>query len=229
MNLKKKIPLSILEILEPSILKNSGKIKLINPDNFLMKFIDTENTSNFYLNIEQSKVEGGSVRLLIDRKPRNKDIVGNFQTWIEAKNLEQYFNDWVSFIEGYEKIKSIYDDPIEKKYQEEFYSEFELLEEDASYASFNLNQQIWIDSYLERVILALDNSKEDNNQEIQEIRTITQQLRTDLTKLTKKVIIQNLSKIWSKARMHGLIILKEIYIEFRNELIKQIIQGQIVK
>ena len=145
MNLKKKIPLSILEILEPSILKNSGRIKLINPDNFLMKFIDIDTTSNFYLNIEQSKVEG-SVRLLIDRKPRNKDIVGNFQTWVEAKNLEQYFNDWVSFIEGYEKIMSIYDDPIEKKYQDEFYSEFEILEEDATYASFTLNQQIWIDS-----------------------------------------------------------------------------------
>ena len=227
MNSKKKIPLSILEILEPLILKNTGKIKLINPDNFLVKLIDTDSTSNFYLNIEQSKVEGGSVRVLIDRNPRNKDIVGNFQTWVEAKNLEQYFNDWVSFIEGYEKIKSIYDDPIQRKYQEEFYSEFEILDEDAGYVSFNLDQQIWIDEYLDRIILALDKHMAQEDKDVEEIKIVAIQLKSDLTSLTKKVIIQKLSLIWSKARKHGLAILKEVYIEFRKELIKQLIQGQL--
>jgi len=92
-NLKKKIPLSILEMLEPFLLKGIKDIKLISPDNFLLKFIDNDDKSDFFFYIEEYKVERGAVSLLVDRKPRSKDSVDNYRTWIEAKTLEQYFND----------------------------------------------------------------------------------------------------------------------------------------
>lgn len=227
MNLKKKIPLSVLELLEPYLKKGNDKIALIPPGGFLMKFVDVEDSSDFYFNIEQSQFESGILKLLIDRKPKNKDITGNYRTWLDAKVLDSYFKEWVSFIDGYEKINSVYDDPIEKKYQKEFYSEFEIIDDDANYSSFNLEQQIWIDGYLDKIIIALDKHVEQDDKDIEEIKTTAIQLKSDLTKLTKKVIIQKLSLIWSKARKHGLAILKEVYIEFRKELIKQLIQGQL--
>lgn len=227
MNIKKKIPLRVLELLEPYLKKSNDKIALISPGSFLMKFIDSDESSDFYFNIEQSQFEGGVLKLLIDRKPRNKNITENYRTWFDSKVLDIYFNEWVSFIDGYEKINSVYDDPIEKKYQKEFYSEFEIIDEDANYSSFNLEQQIWIDGYLDKIIIALNKYIEHDDKDVEEIKTTAIQLKSDLTRLTKKAIIQKLSLIWSKARKHGLVILKEVYIEFRKELIKQLIQGQL--
>lgn len=229
-NLKKKIPLTVLELLEPFLLKGNNRVKLINPNGFLMKFIDTDDTSDFYYNIEQYKIERGSIHLLIDRKPRSMDTVESYKTWIESKTFEQNFKAWAMYIDRYEQIKTIYDDPIETKYQEEFYSEFEIIDEDADKYSFNLEQQLWIDSYLDKVLLAIEihvEFKEDKG--IQEIKKNTQDLKNNLTILSKKEIVQKLSKIWAKTRKHGLIFLKEIYIEVRSELIKQIIQAQLPK
>ena len=229
-NLKKKIPLTVLEILEPFLQKGNEKVRLVNPDKFLLNFVDSESTSDFHFIIENYKTEKGIFYLLVTRKPRSKNSVDGFQTWIDAKQLEQYFTEWLMFIEKYDQIKTIYDDPIEKKYREEFYAEFEIIDDDADTSSFNLNQQLWIDNYLDRVLLALENhTEEKSNPEIQEIIKETLDLKKDLTKTTKKVIVQKLSKIWALARKHGLTILKEIYVEFRNELIKQLIQGQLTK
>ncbi len=229
-NLKKKIPLSILEMLEPFLLKGIKNIRLIAPDNFLLKFIDNDVKSDFFFYVEEYKVESGTVILLVDRKPQSKDSVDNYRVWIEAKALEQYFNDWVGFLEKYENIKTIYDDPIEKKYQEEFHSEFEIVDEDADINSFNLNQQIWLDNYLDRVILTLERHQTNvTNNELNDIKTEVVELKNNLTNLTKKKVIEKLSKIWAKVRKHGLPLLKEIYIEARNELMKQLIEAQFGK
>jgi hypothetical protein len=230
MTIKKQIPLTVLELLEPYLVKGIDSIKLVQPDSGLLKFVDVDEKSEFFYFIKQAKYESKQLLILLERKPRNKEIVANHETWIDSSTLENNFNEWVDLLNRYNNIKTIYDDPIEKKYQDEFFAEFEIIDEDADLNSFGLNQQIWIDNYLDKVILAID--KFDSNNEmsdLQELKINTQELKNDLTKLTKKVIIKRLSKIWARARKHGLEILKEIYIEFRNELIKQIIQGQLTK
>ncbi|PKP30415.1 MAG: hypothetical protein CVT99_13915 [Bacteroidetes bacterium HGW-Bacteroidetes-16] len=228
MTIKKKIPLAVLELLEPYLAKGIDSIRTVEPETSLLKFVDSDEKSEFHFTIEQAKYENKLLLVLVDREPRNKEIVASYRTWIDATTLENNFNDWVGLINRYNNIKSIYDDPIEKKYQDEFYADFEIIEEDADVYSFNLAQQIWIDNYLDKIILTIDKFDIKNEiSDLQEIKESSQVLRDDLTRLSKKQIIQKLSKIWAKARKHGLIILKEIYIEFRNELIKQLIKGQL--
>jgi hypothetical protein len=52
-------------------------------------------------------------------------------------------------------------------------------------------------------------------------------LKANQTRLTKRKVTQVLAKIYAKARKHGLNLLKEIYIEAKKELIKQLISGKI--
>lgn len=231
MTAKKKIPLSVLELFEPYLVKGINSIRLVKPESGLLKFIDADEKSDFYFFIEQSKLENNHLMLLLDKKPRSKEIVTNYKTWINSSTLENFFKEWVEYIDRYNNIKTIYDDPIEKKYQDEFYAEFEIIDEDADLNSFDLSQQIWIDSYLEKIVLAIESKydSENNIADLQELKNSALQLKIELTKLSKKIIIKRLSEIWAKARKHGLEILKEIYIEFRKELIKQLIQGQLAK
>ena len=225
-NLKKKIPLVVLETLESFLSKENETVKLIDPENLLLKFIDRDDKSDFYFNIDQYKVEPGKYQLLVEYKPKSKEIIEKHRGWINHTNLDNVFNNWVTIIEKYDKIETIFDDPIERKYQEEFYSEFEILDEDADTVSFNLNQQLFLSNYLEKVILAIDTLNSEN-ESLTEIKEEAIELNENLTTLTKRKVIKKLSIIWAKARKYGLPLLKEIYVQVRNELISQLIKGQL--
>lgn len=227
---KKKIPLAILEILEPYLSKGIDSIKIVNPGNGLLKFIDADEKSEFYLFIEKARIQNNMLNLLVDKKPASKDSISNSPAWIEALTFDKYFNAWVDLLNRYNNIKSIYDDPIEKKYQDEFYSEYEIIDDDANYNSFTLKQQLWLDNYLENIILVIDQHDPGKTDKIlQDIKNMSHELKSNLTKLPKKIIVKNLSAIWAKARKYGLPVLKEIYLEFQKELIKQLVQGQLLK
>lgn len=225
---KKKIPIQILETLEPILKKGQNKIKPTDPGDYLLKFVDIDSDSDFCFQVEQSKVTNSKLQILISHKPRSNEIIELYRAWIEFQTLEQSMKNWLDYIERYDKIKLIYDDPIEKKYQEEFYADFEIIEDDADLVSFNLDQQLFLDNYLHKVLQAIEQyNPEGNDTSLNEINDVVSELKNDLTKLTKQKVIKRLTIIWAKTRKVGIPILKEIYVQVRNELIKQLIQGQI--
>lgn len=225
---KKQVPLEVLSILEQFLLIPMEKCQIIEPENFLIKIKDNDRNSDFYYNIVQHNLENGILKLLVDLKPQDRTTINNKESWIDARSLSSHFNTWLSILEGYDSVKTVYDDPIEQKYQEEFYSEFEIIDDDAAVNGFSLTQQMWLDSYLTNVIHVLDQHiSNESDETINEIKEDVKVLRNNLTKLTKQRVIQALSKIWAKVRKHGLQLLKEIYIEAKSELIKQLIEIQI--
>jgi hypothetical protein len=224
--MKKKIPLLALEKIEPFLLKDNDFFQITTPGDFLLKFIDKDNDSDYYFIIEQYKIESSKLQLLLNYKPQSQETVENYRVWTNGEILDQVFADWLKLLERYSKVKTIYDDPIEKKYKEEFYTEYEIVDEDASTISFNIEQQLWLDSYLEKVINILD-SFDETNPMIIELKSQVIELKDNLTTLTKKKIIEKLSWIWAKSRKIGLPILKQIYIEIRYEIIKQLVEGNI--
>jgi hypothetical protein len=125
-------------------------------------------------------------------------------------------------------VKSPYDDPILKQYEAEFISDFNIIDEDAEFTGYNLEQQLFIDEYLDRVVKLLDSHTDENNKEqIKSINKDISELRKRLTVISKKQTIEALAKIWAKSRKIGFPIIKEIYIQVRNEIIKQLVQGQL--
>lgn len=227
-NLKKKIPLLILKTLEKWLAKENERIQLIEPDNFLLKFIDTDEDSDFYFNIESYKVEANNYQLLLDYKPQSEQSVANQRKWTNHKSLDNLFNNWVMVLEQYDNVKTIFDDSIEKKYQEEFFTEFEIIDEDADTVSFNIEQQLFLNKYLGNVNLAIDRYNPDGEiKELNELKEIVIELDENLTVLTKHKIIKKLSIIWAKARKFGLPLLKEILMQAKGEIISQLIKAAI--
>ena len=114
---------------------------------------------------------------------------------------------------------------ILKSYEEEFYTEFEIVDDDAWDKPFNLQQQLYLDKYLEIIEESLELQQDDET--IKPILLETKELRNNLTNETKKSAIKKFSKILSKIRKHGLKLLKEIYTEAKKEIIKRIIDGSL--
>ncbi len=224
--MKKKIPLEILKSLETVVLRKKEYYKLVKSDNNLLELKDTDENSDFYFNVIEHKFNNGKLIFHIDRKPTSSKSSLNNKLWINSNEVESYVSSWETILEGYEKVKTIYDDLLLEKYKTEFEQEYQILDNDSETSSFELKQQIFLDNYLEKVLVKLENYKDENNEiEIAEIIYEVKNLREEQTQLTKNQVIKRLSLVWAKARKVGLQLLKEIYIEAKKEIIKTIVKA----
>ncbi|MCK3684236.1 hypothetical protein [Maribellus sp. YY47] len=219
--MKKKIPLIVLETLEKYVKLKGEQFEVISPDKFLIKVVDKDTDSDFYFNIEDYKMENG-LKLLIDWKPANKESISNSRAWRDGKQLDGFFSNWVSLLKRYETVNSFFDDPILESFAEEYYAEFEIIDEDAETKPLNSKQILMLDEHLEFIKKNIENFKTKNNEEqLNEIKQDIETLREKLTSKSKKWVIKNLSIIWAKITKQGTSFMKEFLNEAKKTAIKE--------
>lgn len=223
MNNKKKLPLRILKSLEPFVNLIGEKFKVLEPKGNLLLVSDIDSESDFYFKIEQyQKKQNGSFQFLMDRKPNSEDDPEKYRTWIEIKHLETEFKRWLNLLEEYETTESFFDDPILDSFKEEYYAEFEIINEDADRKPLNTKQILLLDSHLEYIEEKIDNYKNEKNEEIvSEIKNNVIELRENLTTKSKKWVVNRLATIWAKLSKQGTKFIKEFVNQTKTEGIKQ--------
>lgn len=222
--MKKKIPLQVLEIIEPYVNKNGISFDCIDPKGLLLKFIDRDANSDFYFIIETYKLDN-DCNLLIDWKPASKLTIANNKLWVKAEQLDSYFKNWLKLLEGYEKVKTVFDDPILDSYIDEYLNEFEILDEDAEIKPFTTKQVLFLDSHLEEIQAKIDKFQTPENKiEIEIIKKNIEELRSNLTKKSKKWVIKQVSKIWAQITKQGTELLKEFLSESKKLAIHEAIK-----
>jgi hypothetical protein len=214
---KKDIPLVVHEILEPFVLKKGKHFTIDYNSNALLKFVDTEIGSDFYFEI--NKFEGDVITLII--KPSDKSTINGSSISINSKNLGPYFNNWITILEQYEKVKSVFDDPILKSFENEYFAEFEILEDEKEKPLKN-NQILLLDEYLEHLCLGLEKHKTElNKTKIEEIQFEINLLQENLTCQNKLEIAEKFSKILAKIKKLGTKFLKEFITEGKKQIISK--------
>ena len=217
LQMKKSHPLIVLEKFEKFVHLKGENFEVIPPDNYLLKVIDKDKDSNFYFFIEQYKVDK-DLRILLDYKPYSKDSTNNRRGWINAKELDSIFNIWVDLLKNYETVDSFYDDPIIKSYIDEYYSNIKLLDEDADVNPFNSKQVLLLDNYLSEIVNRIEKYiDKDNEFQIAEIITDTEELKKDLTKYAKNIILNRLCIVWAKISKQGVPLIKELIYELAKD------------
>ena len=218
---KRDLPLSVLQALDRITEKPSDLFRIAEGEGIIVRFEDNHpNPSQFF---EFVKFEKQQLSLVI--KPKSANDPGMSHISVTVDKVDGYFKKWLQHLEGYKNAKLL-DDPILRKYEEDAYSEFELLDEDADINSYNIETQLWLDEFIDNSLkkLELHEKKDPLKSEIyQEFK----QLKETQTRMTKKKVIQHLSKIYALTRKHSLSLLKDIFIEVKKEFIKQLISGQI--
>lgn len=219
--MKKQIPLIVLEALQTYVDLKSEEFEVINPNEFLVKVIDNDPDSDFYFNIEDYKIDRGT-QLLIDRKPFTKSSVKNERRWIDGKQLDVCFQQWVSLLNDYKKIRSFYDDPIIKSFTDNYYAEFEIIDDEENDTPLTPKQILLLDEHLEYIEQNIDKYETElNSKELVLIKTDVQKLRESITSKSKKWVLKNLSKIWAKLTKQGTKFLKDFISEAKRQAIKQ--------
>lgn len=230
MRKKKDLPLVILKSLEPYVGLKGDKFEIIEPKENLLKVIDKDIDSDFHFTIEkyQKASTNNTFQFLMTRSPKNINDIGLYQTWVEISGLGGQFDAWLKLLNEYETVNSFFDDPITKSFREEFYAEFEIIEDDADTKPLNTKQILLLDSYLDSIDTKLaEFTTHANSQDIKEIKEDILLLRDNLTKKSKKWVVSTLTNIWAKIAKQGTKFIKEFLSESKKELIKQGVKGLI--
>lgn len=229
MRKKKDLPLVILKSLEPFVKLKGDKFEIIDPKENLLTVIDKDSESTFLFTIAQyKKTDSGKFQFLMNKSPKSQNDNSIQNSWVDISDLNGQFEAWVKLLREYETTNSFYDDPIVNSFREEFYSEFEIVDEDADTKPFSTKQILLLDNYLESVEKKLNEfSTEQNKSDIQDIQTDIELLRDNLTTKSKKWVVSNLSKIWAKIAKQGTKFIKEFLSDSKKEIIKQSVKGLI--
>ncbi|MBE0391302.1 hypothetical protein [Flavobacterium sp. PL002] len=227
MKKKKDLPLAILKPLEPFVNLKGEKFEVVEPKENLLKVIDKDLDSIFHFTIEKyQKGNNGTFQFLMTRIPRNINDHGVYQTWVDVSGLTSQFETWLGLLD--ENVNSFFDDPITESFKEEFYAEFEIIEDDAEKKPLNTKQILLLDNYLDNVENKLSEFiTNKNSEEIKDIQEEIILLRENLTTKSKKWVITKLTQIWAKMAKQGTNLIKEFLTETKKELITQGIKGLI--
>ncbi len=230
MNLKDK-PLgelqeaqNLIQQIRTTIASNPDFIQEIREKNCLISLEDKDANSTFSFAVQKSEVtSNGQILFTFKKKPRSNMDLSEYSGTFSSDKIISQFNNWVGIIKGYEKITLTYDEIFEKKNQEYFYQEFEILDEDADKNPFSPQQQLYINEYVKiiQAVLEKNNDKYDTEELIKYAEIIREQLPIS----TKKQVLKSISKLLAKVQKKGLDLLKEVWSEAKKEIIKRVIEG----
>lgn len=230
MRKKKDLPLVILKSLQTFVNLRGDRFETVDPKDNLLKVIDQEADSSFHFAIEQyQQAKNRKFQFLMSRSPINQNDNGTQRTWIDISQLQSQFDIWINLLEEYDNVPSFFDDPIINAFKEEYFTEFEIIdEEDVDIKPLNTKQILLLDNHLEDVDKRLEKFiTEENSEDIEDIKEDIIELRENLTTKSKKWVVKNLSKIWAKIAKQGTKFIKEFLSESKKEMIKQGVKGLI--
>jgi hypothetical protein len=225
--MKKTIPLSVLETLQPVADANKELVKPIRDANALFHLIDIDPDSDFYFKVSKQENRQNLLHYLVEFKPRHRDMITDHGEWVTLEGILKHANNWVNTIKSFNKIRTYFDDPILQAYEDRFWQQVNIVDEDAEYMPFDFEQQQFLDDYLFSADQKIENLKtgksENEVQQLLTLQTQARELRSELTKLPKHTIIKKLTRFWAGAQKVGLDVLKEVFIGVSAELIKRLI------
>ncbi|MEA1849180.1 hypothetical protein U9K52_09675 [Chryseobacterium sp. MHB01] len=227
---KKDVPLYVLHCLEPIATLKDNRVLIEKNDNILLTVKDADPKSNFMFQVVSYDYSNGESAFRVQYSPKSdREISANSQI-VREGYLMEVFNNWISRIEEYNNVKSIFDDPILNAFQAEFYSYFNLKDESLDDIPFEVEQIIKLDYLLNRVETRLIEMSDDSNRVvIDSIILEIEYVRENLATRSQKWIAENVSKIYAQIAKLGSKFMKEIWVEGKKEVIIEIVKTAIVE
>lgn len=227
MNPKKYIPLDILKQFEKYSHLNGIKFK-IEIDSKKFKFVDIDDNSEFYFEI-LGKDDKNSTEHKIELNPPRTDSTKSTTVNIKTTNIGRRFGQWLNMVEEYDKTRSFWDDPIIKSNAERFYQKYKINDDNANIETFDLDQQLFLEEYLNRSKNNLKKLKQklpkEKVIEVEILEGETDEIKSALTTESKNKIMMRLSKFWGRAQKTGLVVIKEVFVNIITEVAKRLFLG----
>ncbi len=222
--MKRTVPLKLLKLITPYL--NQEKIIVLpkgNNDDIVLHLKENRKDSDFYFKIEKYFLDSFEIFV----KPFSEESIELDNVFsLTMEIVMDHLNNWLKIIDEYDSIITIYDDPIVASYQKEYYSKLKFSDEESDVEPYTLEQQQYLNEYLDKVIEQTKKYKNSKNKVgINEIQSDAAELKEDLTKYSKNQVIKKLSFIWAKAQKINLELIKHLFFQLTTEFAKKLLIG----
>lgn len=223
--------MNVLEQLDVTDLTN------VNDTDAYLLIKDPDPSSDFFFSVLDIKIHNDSKThrgptppsYLIKYKPVNDINVSSYELLIAADQLKVIYAKWKRRINEYSEHipQQLTNDPILEQYEEDFFSDFEMTDEDADIHSFSTKEQLRIDAYLTYIIKRLEVYKEKSDtkqaikDEVEGVIDAAKVLQETQTKLTKNQVAKRLANILAQCKKVSLKVLGEV----KSEVVKGLVKG----
>jgi hypothetical protein len=219
-NKKKQTPLQVLKALEPFIDKIGENFINSEPETDLIRFSDIDTNSDFYFHIKQYQIKS-AFQVLVEYKPHSEITTEKKQLWVNGTEIGKYFNAWIKLLQTYDDVKSPFDDPIIESFKDDYYTEFEIIDEEKD-KPLKPKQILLLDAYFEKVSKKIDKHIDESNaKQIEEIKGDISELRENLSSKTKVWIANKVCWIWAKMTKLGPKMMKDLVNEGNKQIVKE--------
>lgn len=228
----KSLPLSVLADIDRTLaylnekaLEYKSLIVQVPSEQALLRFVDLDKNSTFYFEL-LSPYQDAQLKTVftVNYLPHHEQTLKKASTTSNQENLAKHFERWIGLLKTYDTFKRKLEDPFLRQYQQEFYDDFELVDDDADTAPFEHSKQIVLYNVLMKLEEELE-AQATNNLELAVVIEETQNLKENIQRFTKKMVVSKLASIFAKIKKHGIKLLLEVWSESRKELIKRAISG----
>ncbi|MBA7592553.1 hypothetical protein ES708_34740 [subsurface metagenome] len=227
MDYKKNISLIVCQDIERLVKqirqichKNSDIVKFTEDQSSIIRITDLDDKSSFFYEVKLARLNRGITVFIIEYKPKDELSIEVQKITPNYEATVNYFNQWIEMIKQYNAVSISPVDRITEFYEKEFYSNFDIVDDDADINPFDLEKQLIISRFVDSSISLL---KENNISSEDEIIVDLSDLKENQQNYTKRIVIRKLSIIFTKIKKRGIDLLKLILKEASKELIKKAI------
>lgn len=193
------------------------------PHSYTITLKDRDPESNFYFSVSEPRIENQKSIVNTYRRPHNQLSLSDSTVVTETDSVLPYIQSWLTLIRAYNSISLTPEDAFLKIYEQEYFDQFAMTDEDAATAPFSDRKQkelIYILELLEEQVSEFEEQDEATLEIIQE----SQHLKDNIQKLTKNEAIRWFSRITAKIKMKGHKFSSEIWGSVKKELIDYLVK-----
>uniref|UniRef100_UPI00404A5607 hypothetical protein n=1 Tax=Gelidibacter sp. TaxID=2018083 RepID=UPI00404A5607 len=226
--MKKKIPIALRKLFDKYSRYNDNLFEIEIDDEPLLTFKDIELNSGYYFKVIKinsgSKSTSGKTTYDLEYLPFNDETISMREVSVVLDYIKEHFEKWINILLESNAESPLFDDNITQAYYDEIEPKFKIVDEDANYKPFSIEQQKRIVAFLNNAEKVLkDNPKQ--TPEIKESIDLINETKNNINISTKTKVIKNIRKIVAKGFKIGLKVGEKLLIEFTTELTKKLLIG----
>ncbi len=222
---KKKYTLVLLQTVERLFKRvrtfvevNNNILDLTINEPFELVIEDKSKYSDFEFSIS-NPVQNTNNKIVFQTEfnPTNSVTLTSKKASAEENTVVTLLEQWTNLIKAYNKTELTANESILNEYEQEFYANFEILDEDADTKPYELEKQVIIHQYFVNVIHLLRKDEKGNSDLIKE----AEEIKESIPSMTKRTTVKRISGFFAKVRKKSLPLLKEVLELGRKEVFKR--------
>jgi len=215
---------SLFKGLERIAISNSELVEGYNNYSAYLSF-RLKSEHNFYFSVYEPTYKPAFITFRIKIKPISETDNTESSYNHTYTDIIEKFEQWIDLMKEYDSFSFSDDETIIKQYEEEFYTEWEILDEDADEKAFEPDRQILLYNWL--TLLERDLKSNHSLGKENPLAEEAAELKDNIQNLTKRQFVIRFAKLMSKVKKTGLKLLSEIFDIAKKEALKKLLYGGI--